>query len=212
MMIRDSGEGSRAKRVLKTAARALVGPYRFNRIYRSGSTDLELAQPPGISIQRLEDLRPESIDDPELRGRLWYGGHDASGYGLFLDGNLVATCWFWGPRRFNDPLLWVLGKDEAMLIDVVTASSHRGKGLAPLLIREASAEMRRIGWNPLYAFIWHSHHASYHAFEKAGWTQIAWVLEVRPVGMRRSFRFWWRTRLTRAPGDATVRVRQVDAG
>jgi GNAT superfamily N-acetyltransferase len=90
-------------------------------------------------------------------------------------------------------LLWVLGKDEAMLIDLVTAPSHRGQGLAPLLIRGASAEMRQIGWNPLYAFVWHSHHASYHAFEKAGWTQVAWVLEVRPFGMRRGFRFCWRT-------------------
>jgi GNAT superfamily N-acetyltransferase len=171
-----------------------------------------LAQPAGISIRHLEDLPPESIKDPELRGRLWYGGYDASGYGLFLDGNLAATCWFWGLRRFNDPLLWVLRKDEAMLVDVVTASRHRGQGLAPLLIRNASAEMRQIGWTALYAFIWHSHHASYHAFEKAGWTQIAWVLEVLPFGMRRRFRFCWRTRPTRASGDATRRAQHIDAG
>jgi GNAT superfamily N-acetyltransferase len=209
--MRDPKEGSRAKRALKTAARALIGPYRFNRIYRSGSTDLEPVQPHGVSIQRLEDPPPASIPDPELRGRLWYGGHDASGYGLFLDGHLAATCWFWGPRRFNDSLLWVVKEDEAMLIDVVTASSHRGRGLAALLIRGASAEMRRIGRNPLYAFIWHSHHASYHAFEKAGWSQIAWVLEIRPFGMPRRFRFCWRTRSNRRHGDA-VHLRQVGAG
>jgi GNAT superfamily N-acetyltransferase len=153
-----------------------------------------------VSIQRLEGLPSSSIDDPELREHLWYGGSDASGYGLFLEGNLAATCWFWGPLRFKDSLLWVLGKDEAMLIDVLTASSHRGRGLAPLLIRHASAEMRRIGWNPLYAFIWHSHHASYHAFDKAGWHHIAWVLEIHPFGARRSLRFCWRTRLNRRHG------------
>ena len=194
MTIGDSDEGSRAKRALKTVARALFGQYRFNRIYRSGTTDLELAQAPGVSIQRLESLPSGSIEDPELLGRLWYGGHDATGYGLFLNGNLVATCWFWGPQRFNDHLLWVLGNSEAMLVDVVTASRYRGKGLAPLLIRSASAKMRQIGWNPLYAYIWHTHHASYHAFEKAGWAQIAWVIEVRPLGMRRPFRLCWRTR------------------
>ena len=202
MTIWDSGEGSTAKRALKAGARAILGPYRFNRIYRSGPADLELAQPPGISVQHLESLPRESIQDPDLRGRLWYGGDDASGYGLFLNGDVVATCWFWGPRRFNDPLLWALQKDEAMLMDVITASSHRGQGFAPLLIQEASMQMRQRGWNPLYAFIWHSHHASYHAFEKAGWSQIAWVLEVRPFGMRRGFRLCWRTRLTKPARDA----------
>jgi GNAT superfamily N-acetyltransferase len=200
MTMHASSEGSKGKRALQMAARVLFGPYRFNRIYRSGSSNLELPQPRGVSIRRLEGLPSASIDDPELRGHLWYGGHDASGYGLLLDGNLVATCWFWGPQRFNDSLLWVLAKDEAMLMDVLTASRHRGRGLAPLLIRHASAEMHQTGWNPLYAFIWHSHHASYHAFDKAGWHQIAWVLEIHPFGARRTLRFCWRTRSNRRHG------------
>lgn len=194
------------KRALKKAATLLLGPYRFNRIYRLTSTDCEPAMPPGTNCRRLEGPPPASILDPNLRERFSYAGHDAYGYGLFLDGNLAAVCWFWGPCRFDDPLLWALGKDEAILVDLVTALSCRGLGLAPLLIRYASMEMRRMGWGQLYTWMWHTHRASYHAFNKAGWTQIAWVLEIHPFGMARTLRFCWRT-LGNRPRRSTLHPR-----
>jgi GNAT superfamily N-acetyltransferase len=193
----DTTVGWSVKRAFKEAARLLLGRYRFNRIYRLASTEIEPDVPDGMSFRRLEDLPAASIVSTELRDRFIYGGDDAYGYGLFLHGRLAAVCWFWGPQRFRDTLLWNLDKDEAILVDLLTASSYRGQGLASVLIRYASADMRRTGWNSLYTWMWHTHHASYHAFEKAGWQQVARVLEIHPFGMQRTLRFCWRRRVRR---------------
>jgi GNAT superfamily N-acetyltransferase len=179
------------KRALKKAATVLLGPYRFNRMYRSEQDDGEQHLPEGMSLGRLEGFAPESVTSVELRDRFCYGGDDARGYGLFLDGSLAAVCWFWGPQRFYDPLLWSIDKGEAILVDLMTAPCYRGRGLAAVLIRQASLDMRRAGWKSLYAQIWHNHRASYHAFERAGWHQVAWILEIRPFGLPRAFRFQW---------------------
>ena len=187
----DLSERSRSRRALKAIARLLLGAYRFNRIYRLAATEGEPDVPHGMSFGRLEGLPAASIASAQLCDRFYYGGHDSYGYGLFLGGRLAAVCWFWGPQRFNDPRLWSLAQDEAILVDLVTDSNHRGRGLASVLIRCASAEMRRAGWRALYTWMWHSHHASYHAFERAGWRQIAWVLEIHPFGLRRTLRFRW---------------------
>jgi GNAT superfamily N-acetyltransferase len=194
----DTSEISTVRRPLKVIAALLLGPYRFNRIYRLGVTDIEPEIPQGITVGRLGELPSAAVRSVELRDRFCYSGDDAYGYGLFLDGCLAAICWFWGPQRFEDPLLWRLAGDEAILVDLVTASNHRGRGLAPLLIRYASADMRRTGWNSLYTWMWHSHHASYHAFERAGWEQIAWVLEIRPLGVPWPLRVCWRPLRRRA--------------
>ena len=195
MTMPDPNRWERSRRALKAAAAALLGPYRFNRIYRLTSMPVAPTMPPGISCRRLTGSSAAAADiDPELRERFWCDGDDAYGYGLFVDGRLAAVCWFWGPRRFNEPLLWVLRTNEAILVDLMTATGNRGQGLAPLLIRHASAEMRRMGWDPLYTWMWHTHSASYRAFEKAGWTQIARVLEIRPLGMARTLRLCWRSR------------------
>ncbi len=162
--------------------------------------------PRSISFGRLEAVAPATTVSEELRDRFCYGGHNAYGYGLFLDGDLAAVCWFWGPQRFNDPLLWSLQKDEAVLVDLVTASNYRGRGLAPALIRHASAEMRRSGWRSLYTWMWYTHHASYHAFETAGWRQIASVLEIHPFGMPRALRFCWRPTRRRVPCNPIDRI------
>jgi GNAT superfamily N-acetyltransferase len=194
MTIPDPNRWGRSRRALKAAAVALLGPYRFNRVYRLALMPTAPTMPPGISCQRLAGSSAAAADiDPELRERFWCDGDDAYGYGLFIDARLAAVCWFWGPHRFNEPLLWVLRTNEAIMVDLVTATRCRGQGLAPLLIRHASAEMRRMGWDLLYTWMWHSHSASYRAFEKAGWTHIAWVLEIRPLGMARTLRFCWRS-------------------
>src|ERR1700752_662626 len=104
----DLSETSTARRPLKALAGLLLGPYRFNRIYRLTAIDIEPEIPQGMSVERLDSLPPLSVASVELRDRFWYGGNDAYGYGLFLDACLAAVCWFWGPRRFQDPLLWRL--------------------------------------------------------------------------------------------------------
>jgi GNAT superfamily N-acetyltransferase len=202
----DTSESWGLRRALRRAARLLLGPYRFNRIYRSASTEIGPDVPHNTSFGRLEAVPPATTVSLELSDRFGYGGQDAHGYGLFLDGDLAAVCWFWGPQRFKDPLLWSLQKDEAVLVDLVTALHHRGRGLASALIRYASADMRRSGWSSLYTWMWHSHHASYHAFETAGWQHIAWVLEIHPFGMPRALRFCWRPPRRRAHGNSLDRI------
>jgi GNAT superfamily N-acetyltransferase len=188
----DNSEEASVKRAFKKVVTFLLGPYRFNRIYRLEPNDAERHVPHGVSVERLEGLSRESITSAELRDRFSYGGHDAYGYGLSFEGSLAAVCWFWGPRRFHDPLLWSLENGEAILVDLVTSPAFRGRGLASVLIRCASADMRRAGWQSLYTWMWHTHRASYRAFERAGWHQIAWVLEIHPFGMPRALRFQWR--------------------
>jgi GNAT superfamily N-acetyltransferase len=195
----DSNARSTIRRPIKAIAALLLGPYQFNRIYRLAARDSGPEIPPGMTVGRIEDLPAGSVDSAELRERFCYGGDDAYGYGLFLEGRLAAVCWFWGPRRFQDPLLWQLADNEAILVDLMTASNYRGRGFATLLIRYASVDMRGAGWNALYTWMWHTHRASYHAFERAGWRQIAWVLEIYPLGMRRVFRFRWRPLRRRTP-------------
>jgi GNAT superfamily N-acetyltransferase len=190
------------RRSIKAIAALLLGPYQFNRIYRLAASDTGPEIPPGMEVGRVEDLPAASVGSAELRDRFRYGGDDAYGYGLFLEGRLVAACWFWGPGRFQDPFLWSLAEGEAILVDIVTASNYRGRGFAPLLIRYASADMRRAGWKELFTWMWHTHRASYHAFEKAGWRQIASVLEIHPLGMRRALRFCWRPLWRRRPTPA----------
>ncbi|MGH7047040.1 MAG: GNAT family N-acetyltransferase [Stellaceae bacterium] len=178
------------RQALKRAATLILGRYRLNRIYRMTAVAVEQVMPPGIDCRLLEDPPASAADvDPELREQFWYGGDDAHGYGLFLEGRLAAACWFWGCHRFTDPGLWVLGKDESFLIEVLTAPRYRGQGLAPLLIQYASGEMFREKYERLFCSIWHNHSASYRAFEKAGWTQVARVIEVRPFGVSPPIRF-----------------------
>jgi GNAT superfamily N-acetyltransferase len=185
------------RRALKKAAVAVLGPYRFNRIYCLTSVIPAPTMPAGMLCRCLDGPPPAPMLDARLKERFWYGGEDAYGYGLFLNESLAAVCWFWGPRRFNDPLLWTLEPGEAILVDLMTASNCRGQGLAPLLIRYASAEMHRMGWNRLYTWMWYTHRASYHAFQKAGWEQVASVLEIAPFGSGRMLRFCWRSRANR---------------
>jgi len=171
------------RRALKEAARLVLGPYRFNRVYRLAVPETAPEVPDGISVGCLENLDPEATVSSELRDRFGYSGKDAYGYGLFVEGCLAAVCWFWGPRRFADPLLWQLEENEAILVDLVTAPNYRGRGLASVLIRCASAEMERAGWRTLYTWMWHTHHASYHAFERAGWRQVLPRAPVRNAGL-----------------------------
>lgn len=186
------------KRALKLAASFVLGRYRVNRIYQPALPGGAAPLPQGMTLCALGEAPPATVADPTLLERFSYAGHDAYGYGLMVNGDLAAICWFWGHRRFDDPLLWVLRDTEAILVDLVTAPGYRGQGLAPALIQHASADMRQKGFG-LYTWMWHTHRASARAFDKAGWRQIAWVLEIRPFGLGRPMRICWRTGRDRTP-------------
>src|SRR5579864_4944885 len=131
MSVANYNGASRTKRVLKRVATLLLGRYRINRICRLASDSAVLPSPPGVTMRAVDDLRSIAGVDQLFLDRSWYGGDDAHGFALFQNDELACLCWFWGPRRFNDPLLWTLRENEAMLADIVTAPSYRGRNFAP---------------------------------------------------------------------------------
>jgi GNAT superfamily N-acetyltransferase len=127
----------------------------------------------------------ESAADARIREHAWYGGDDAIGFGLWESGDLVSATWFWTNRRFRDSGIWTLGDDEAIMVDLLTAESHRGQGFAPILTIFAAEELRKQNFRALYTWVWHSHRSSIRNFEKAGWTYIAFVAEANLLRLRR---------------------------
>jgi|SRR5580658_4807672 GNAT superfamily N-acetyltransferase len=183
-----------ARRVMKKIAGAIFGAYRFNRIYRLdggiGNPVLPVL-PNNVVCARIEST-PLAVAEHKLLDRIEsYGGEDAHGFGLFLEGRLISSCWFWGHERFRDPLLWKLEPGDVIMVDLVTATAFRGRNFASLLISYAGAAMRQAGFRRMYTWVWHSHYASYHAFEKAGWRHIAWVLQYQLPFAKRPRRVRW---------------------
>jgi GNAT superfamily N-acetyltransferase len=148
-----------------------------------------LDPPPGITMGAVDDIHSIAPAGSAFQPRSSYAGFDSSGFALFKNGELACLCWFWGSRRFHDPLLWKLHDGEAILVDLLTAPEFRGQGLAPLLINYASIQMIQRGYSPLYTWMWLTHRASSRSFEKAGWKQVATVAELYPLNLGRAIRF-----------------------
>jgi ribosomal protein S18 acetylase RimI-like enzyme len=176
-----------SRRMVKSAAETLFGPYRVNWIVELGNPKTEPGVPEGIDIRHLQsigDLDGANVH-PTLAKRFSFGGPDADGFGIFDGPTLAGVCWFWSSARFKDPSLWILGSDEAALVDLMIGPDYRGRGLAPILIAQASTRMFSRGCTRLYAWIWHNHTASIRAFERAGWMRIALIMEFRLFGLSR---------------------------
>lgn len=189
---------SAVKKVLRSIAQAAFGPYRFIRVYRLESLPSKPGMPPDVVFSTISGP-PSRVADNRLRDRAaQYTGKDAFGFGLYQGNQLVASCWFWGHLRFQDPLVLTLGPNEAMLVDLHTAAESRGKGLAPVLVAYASGTMRQSGFQNLYTWVWHNHRSSCRVFEKTGWRQVAWALQFHLGGRgRRPLSVRWRPLLTR---------------
>ena len=174
--------------MIKRAARFLFGNYRLNRIYTISLTDLpsnDLSSALNEN-QRLTPLEQRDVDraaEEPMRERQWYGGMNAHGFGLWEDEVLISMCWCWDHRR-PPGTIWTLQEGEVALVDIITAQSRRGKGLAPILTRYAARELRKHGYRRMYAWIWHNHKASIRSFEKSGWLYTAFVVELELLGRK----------------------------
>jgi len=193
-MRRAATAPGRAGRIIgqlfKKMGRSLIGDYRLNRIYK---LELESFEPPPLTASF--QLRRITGDDIErspmaaLRARSSYDGENAMGFGVFDDGALVGTCWFWNHRRFKDESLWPLRDREAVLVDLLTCESHRGRGMAPAVTAFAAGALKKAGYETLYASVWHSNRPSIRSFEKAGWSYAAFVVNVEAPITRRPIRW-----------------------
>lgn len=175
---------------LKWLARRLLADYSLYRIYEF---PLEACTPPPTSHYRFIDISNgqalTASGDPCLRELSEYAGRDAHGFALCLHGEIAAACWFWSRERYQERAFWPIKSNEAKLVQITTNSQLRGRGFASALLAFASFQMKQLGYKRLFARVWHSNRASIATFSKAGWKEIAFVLELRPWGTHRSFRY-----------------------
>ena len=96
----------------------------------------------------------------------------------------LCTCAVWYGDRYKKRGYWPLKDDECKLISLETLPQAKGRGLAPLVISQATLKMSALGFRKIYARVWHSNAASLRAFAKAGWARHALVIEIFPCGRR----------------------------
>lgn len=151
------------------------------------------------------DLVVRLLEDPsEVRGArdeaveytLHYSGGGALGFGGWVDGELATACWLWDRATYlSRRSVWPPPSDDtAKLVGLATAVRHRGKGLAPRLIRAICRHARDLGYRRLYARIYASNKASLASFRKAGWRPLLLVLDYHLFGSKYRLRFSWRQR------------------
>lgn len=177
------------KGVAKYIARLLLGDYSIYRIYRFEPSAEVPSGKGSTCIVEVDRLSIESSDLPLMREQAWYAGEGAFAYAYVEADRIRGLCFYWHADRYLQRNFWPLRDREAKLVQIVTAPDSRGRGVAATLIRVSSQSMRRKGFERLYARIWHSNVPSLKAFSRAGWSQIATVIEVHFL-RRRSASRW----------------------
>jgi ribosomal protein S18 acetylase RimI-like enzyme len=183
------------KAQLRRLAQALFKEYQLNRIYYLDMSE----QPPSAPMNPAEGVTIRVIDSPEqiaaatdqrIREHAWYAGAQALGYGIWESGELVCMCWFWlaghsaMPGRFP-----AVGEKEAVMVDLLTTPSCRGKGYAVAITRFAMHDLFSRGYLKLWTWIWHSNTPSIRVFTKAGWTYSHFLAEIKLPGFHKSIPF-----------------------
>ncbi|QID16184.1 GNAT family N-acetyltransferase [Nitrogeniibacter mangrovi] len=181
------------KELLKAGARLLLGEYAAYYIYRSPDRAHD-ALATTDDVRLLERSAVESCDDEVIRAQLPYLGDQALAYGGFADDRLAGICIYWYGDRYRTRNFWPLDTGEAKLVQIITTPAARGRGVATTLIAASHAQLLSKGFHQAYARVWHSNTPSLRAFERAGWTRIALVVEINPLRRKRPLRLRFRTR------------------
>ncbi len=189
------------RRLLKAIGKLVFGRYRLARIYGLELRSFHFAPYPEYDLRRITRSDVERCSDPKLNERGSYGGENAYGFGLWYQGELASTCWFWNHYRFQDPKLWEIRPHEAIMVDLMTADAYRGHGLAPILTEFAADQLKRDGFERLVSWVWHSNYPSIRAFEKAGWSYIAFVANLPIFHSKRSIRLAWHVKSRAGRGE-----------
>lgn len=178
------------KTFLKKLARQLIGEYSPYYIYRStGAVAAKgIDRKPGFDVRPINDAQLAAADD-FLMEQVGYLGGESLAFGCFVNGQLAGVCFYWFGERYKRRGFWPLKQGEAKLVQIIVTPAVRGQGVAPMLIQNSAQAMAATGFNRLYARIWHSNGPSQHAFEKAGWRRIAFVLEFNPFRTKKPLRF-----------------------
>jgi len=173
------------KSLAKRLAGVVFGDYAIYRMLSAGDQDDVRGATeanPGDRIAEIDRGQLLAQEDEIILEQSGYFGPDSIAYAYWVQERVVACCIYWyGERYRNERNFWPLADSEAKLVQVITVPPARGKGIAGRLIRFSTQAMRQRGFKHLFARVWHSHHASLAAFERAGWHGISTVVEVCPL-------------------------------
>ena len=148
------------------------------------------AEPRGpVHIAPVDRRVLETSEADEIRALASYAGSEALGFGAFVEGKVVAACWYWFGERYRGRGFIELPPRAAKLVQVTTAADWRRRGLAASLIEASAQLMATHGFELLYARVWHSHTASASAFLKAGWRECEVITTLRLPILKRPLRF-----------------------
>ena len=160
--------------LLKTAARRLFKDYELYWLYES--PDSFVLSPLPADLEFGEASSPDSLHSTasEIESLTSYRMPDSRCFVIRRGDEVVSACvYWWGETYVTHRNFWPLRQREAKLVQINTAPSSRGHGLASALIQHSAARMRDAGFVSLFARVWHSNLSSVKAFERAGWRRIA---------------------------------------
>jgi len=180
-----------AKELAKNIARIIFGEYSIYYIYASpdnshNTSQIELKS--GHSVQVVDLDTVKSSADPLIRDQVNYLGSEALAYACYVEDRIAGLCIYWFGERYQKRNFWPLKEGEAKLVQIVTVPQLRGGGIAMELITRSNMDMLKKGFSRMYARIWHSNAPSLRAFQRAGWTRRALLIEMNPLRLGKPIR------------------------
>ncbi len=179
-------------KLMKIAARFLLGEYSIYKIYLFRLADLAKTPPLDENILftelTLDDIE-HSSDDRISALAHYLKGKDTKAFGLKRDTDVVAVIFFWFGETYRTRNFWPLRENEAKSVHMLTVPEMRGSGLASTLKTLASKAMFEQGFERIYSRIWHSNRPSIRANEKVGARHVATVIEINPFRLPKPWRF-----------------------
>jgi GNAT superfamily N-acetyltransferase len=159
------------KGLLRVLSRLGIKYERYRIFECATSAGSQVCSSSLVHVAPVDRRALESSDAVEIRALASYAGTEALGFGAFVDGRVVAACWYWFGDRYRTRGFIQLPPYAAKLVQVTTAGDWRRRGVAAALVTESARLMAAHGFELLYARVWHSHTASASVFLKAGWRE-----------------------------------------
>lgn len=172
------------KELAKKIARTLLGEYSAYCIYSRSNKDastFHVEMSTKFSVGLVNESVIKSSPEPLIREQFGYSGEGSYAYACFDGDRIVGVCFYWFGDRYLKRNFWPLKDGEAKLVQIITLPDVRGRGVATRLIASSCQDMMQKGFRQTYARIWHSNKPSLRAFKRAGWTQVAIVIEINPL-------------------------------
>ena len=172
-----------AKACIQRIMRLLFGKYTWWHVRaidlagypQPKSTDLQLG-PITSAAQQAGTVDPSMRRyPPDPEGGIYV-------FGAWVDDELASVVIiksYKGSTR-SMRMAWPLKDDEGGVSQLTTEVRFRGQGIAPRLLDYACHKMSKLGLSRLIATIWLGNTASMRAFDKAGWSHVAFHVVLFP--------------------------------